>query len=635
MMKTLKPLVLRYGLGLVAFILTISLAIILRRYSIGIDLGFLVIIALIGVSWFAGTGPGLMLLVLFELTSIFSASRAQPAQVLTAKYIVAQINVVALLGILVVLVSGRRKSDRRIREQREWLRVTLSSIEDAVIATDLKGHINFMNPTAERLTGLTISQAVNKPLDEVFRIRDGGSYSTVESLDSTLPCVENRPSGKAENVTLISRDGTERPISYKRSPIRSKARQTTGTVLVFCDVTERRQAEEVLRQTEEQLIQAQKMEAIGRLAGGVAHDFNNLLTAIIGYSQLALRRISPQDQLRQELDEIRKAGERAATLTSQLLAFSRKQVLQPKILDLNAVVADTSKMLNRLIGEDIRFRTTLDPGLKQVKADPGQIEQVLMNLAVNARDAMPNGGSLSIETSNVYLNEEYANHHAEVRSGHYIMLAVSDTGCGMDSKTRAHIFEPFFTTKEQGKGTGLGLATVYGIVKQSGGHIWVYSEPDRGTTFKIYMPLVDEEPSLANEPLQADLLPMGTERVLLAEDDVQVRDFTSRVLRELGYRVIEAANGNEAVMVANKTTEAIDMLLTDVVMPQIGGKELSEKLKSERPEIKVLFLSGYTADAIVHHGVLDSGMAFLHKPFTPGELARKVREVLDVTAISV
>jgi signal transduction histidine kinase/ActR/RegA family two-component response regulator len=383
------------------------------------------------------------------------------------------------------------------------------------------------------------------------------------------------------------------------------------------------------KQLEEQLLQAQKMEAIGRLAGGVAHDFNNLLTAIIGYSQLALQRIPPDDPLRHDLDEIRKAGERAATLTRQLLAFSRKQVLQPKVLDLNAVVASTSKMLHRLIGEDIRFRTILDPALKRVKADPGQIEQVLMNLAVNARDAMPNGGSLSIETANVYLDEEYARHHVEVQPGRYVMLAVSDTGCGMSAEVLSHIFEPFFTTKEQGRGTGLGLAMVYGIIKQSGGHIWVYSEPGKGTTFKLYLPLAEEADSAAEQALeQTAFLPTGTETILLAEDDAQVREFASRVLRELGYKVIEATDGQQALKEAEQTPN-IDILLTDVVMPYVGGKELSERLRSVRPGIKVLFLSGYTEYATLRQGMLGDGDAFLHKPFAPGELARKVREVLD------
>jgi two-component system, cell cycle sensor histidine kinase and response regulator CckA len=633
MLKRVKTYLLRYGFALLVFITVIALAILLRRLAIAIDLGFLVILALIGVSWFWGRGPGLMTLILFECISVIFVYQTQPERLLTGKYIFAQINVLVLLGFLVILIDGRRSSDRQIREQREWLQVTLSSIGDAVIATDLNRRINFMNPAAEALTGWSSAQAANQPLDEVFRTiaEDADKPYEDGAEDSAAPATESKanPLMTTTNVTLVARDGTEKWVNYNKSPIQNQAGQTTGEVLVLRDITERRQAEETLQRTEAQLLQAQKMEAVGRLAGGVAHDFNNLLTAIIGYSQLLQSQLEPNSSMRHDIDEICKAGQRAAALTTQLLAFSRKQVLQPKILDLNNIVANTSKMLSRLIGEDIRFRTTLDPGLKQVKADPGQMEQVLMNLAVNARDAMPDGGSLSIETANVYLDDRYAEQHVDVQPGHHIMLAVSDNGCGMDSKTMAKIFEPFFTTKEQGKGTGLGLATVYGIVKQSGGHLWVYSEPDKGTTFKVYLPQAENESAPLEAALPSDVLPVGTETVLLAEDDLQVRVFASRVLQGLGYRVLEAADGNEALLVAGQTARAIDILLTDVVMPQVGGKNLSEKLKWERPEIKVLFLSGYTADSIVHHGVLDEGMAFLHKPFNSGDLARKVREVLD------
>jgi signal transduction histidine kinase/CheY-like chemotaxis protein len=383
------------------------------------------------------------------------------------------------------------------------------------------------------------------------------------------------------------------------------------------------------KKLEQQFLQAQKMEAIGRLAGGVAHDFNNLLTAIIGYSDLVLMRTPPDDPLRNDLDEIRKAGERAATLTQQLLAFSRKQILQPKLIDLNTTVIDTTRMLRRLVGEDVEMVTVLKQGLWQVKADPGQIEQVLMNLAVNARDAMPGGGKLTVETANSNLDEGYAGSHLSVAPGKYVMLAVSDTGCGMDSHTQAQIFEPFFTTKEQGKGTGLGLATVYGIVKQSGGHVWVYSEVGRGTTFKVYLPQACGEADALESQSQSMTIPRGMETVLLVEDDLQVSKFAAQVLGELGYRVIVASNGTEALEVASSARAEINLVLTDVVMPKMGGKQLADELRSLTPDVKVLFISGYTQDAIVNHGILDPGIAFLHKPFTPGELARKVRQALD------
>jgi two-component system cell cycle sensor histidine kinase/response regulator CckA len=400
-------------------------------------------------------------------------------------------------------------------------------------------------------------------------------------------------------------------------------------VVLATDITDRKRAEDALRTSEEQLRQSQKMEAVGKLAGGVAHDFNNLLTAIICHSDLSLRRLRGDDPLCRNIEAIKKASERAASLTHQLLAFSRKQVLQSKVLDLNDVVVETNKLLRRLIGEDIDLLTVLEPSLGQIKADPGQIGQVLMNLLVNARDAMPQGGKLIIETSNVYIDEEYASRHVSVEPGSYVMLVVSDTGCGMDDATQKRIFEPFFTTKEVGKGTGLGLSTVYGIVRQSGGNIWVYSEVGRGTTFKIYLPRTDSAVENLEVKSGQDGAPTGTETVLLVEDEEMVRDMTHQILRMSGYQVLEAKHGREALAVCERHDGPIHLMLTDVVMPQINGRQLAERLVPLRPEMRVLYMSGYTDDAIVHHGVLDNGMAFIEKPFTPNALARKVRESLD------
>ena len=365
------------------------------------------------------------------------------------------------------------------------------------------------------------------------------------------------------------------------------------------------------------------------MAGGIAHDFNNLLTAIIGYSDLTLRRLPPGDPLRRNVEEIKRAADRAASLTRQLLAFSRKQVLQPKVLDLNTVVAEMHQMLQRLIGADIALRTVLEPALGHVRADPAQLEQVVMNLVLNARDAMPQGGKLLIETANVELDEELARRYVSVQSGPHVMLAVSDTGQGMDEDTCARIFEPFFTTKERGKGTGLGLSTVYGIVKQSGGSIWVYSEVGRGTTFKIYLPRVEEATDALLPSAAPTAMPPGTETVLLVEDDAVVRQMTRGILEMSGYQVLEAAQGSEALLVAEQQGEAIQLLLTDVVLPQMSGRELAKQLTSLHPEVRVLYMSGYTDEAIVHYGVLDEGTAFLEKPFTPDGLLRKVRAVLD------
>lgn len=400
-------------------------------------------------------------------------------------------------------------------------------------------------------------------------------------------------------------------------------------IVLATDITERKRAAEALQQAEEQLRQSQKMEAVGKLAGGVAHDFNNLLTVINGHTDLSLRRLKQDDPLYRKFESIKEAGERAASLTRQLLAFSRKQILQPKVLDLNHAIFEMNKMLQRLIGEDIDLLVGLMPDLGKVKADPSQIEQVLMNLSVNARDAMPKGGKLTIETANVYLNEEYATRHLSIRPGLYVMLAVSDTGCGMDAQTQERIFDPFFTTKELGKGTGLGLSTVYGIVKQSGGNIWVYSEVGLGTTFKIYLPCVEmpaDELKVRDEDTK---LKMGTETVLLVEDEEMVRNMTREILLESGYHVLEAKHGQEAMTIAEQHRGPIHLMLSDVVMPQISGRELAEHLAPLRTEMKVLYMSGYTDDAIVHHGVLDEGVAFIEKPFTPHALAYKVRTVLN------
>ena len=382
------------------------------------------------------------------------------------------------------------------------------------------------------------------------------------------------------------------------------------------------------RRLEEQLVQSQKMEGIGRLAGGVAHDFNNLLTAILGYAELMEPQLEDEG-LRSELREIRLAGERAAALTRQLLAFSRRQVMQPRTLDLNTVVSDVEKMLARLIGEDVTLVTRLDPALGSVEADPGQLEQVLMNLSVNARDAMPEGGTLTFETANAVLDADFVAVHPGALPGAYVVLTVTDSGTGMTDEVRGHAFEPFFTTKEKGKGTGLGLATAYGIVKQSGGYITVDSEAGRGTTFRIYLPRVEGTAAVTERTTISSLLPVGTETILLVEDEAGVRRLSLTVLETQGYVVLEAPSGDVALQVARSETGPIHLVVTDVVMPGMNGRELWDRLKVLRPDSRVLFMSGYTDDAIARHGVLEPGIAFLQKPFTPFSLAQKVREVLD------
>ena len=371
------------------------------------------------------------------------------------------------------------------------------------------------------------------------------------------------------------------------------------------------------------------MEAVGRLAGGVAHDFNNVLTAITGYSELLLDELQPGDPKRQDVEEIKAAGLRAAALTRQLLAFSRKQVLQTRVLDVNDVVRGLEKMLRRLLGEDVKVELALEAALGAVRADPGQLEQVIVNLAVNSRDAMPGGGLLTLETANVELDEAYVNSHAGASPGRHVMLAVTDTGIGMDAETRSQIFEPFFTTKERGKGTGLGLSVVYGIVKQSGGSVWVYSEPGRGTTFKVYLPRVDEP--VEGLELESAVQPVagGTETVLVAEDDPAVREIVADVLTRKGYRVLRAPDGQTALEMARAAAGEIHLLVTDIVMPGMTGRQLAEAFAIARPGVRVLYMSGYTDGAVVRQGVLAEGLPFLQKPFTPNALALKVREVLD------
>ncbi|HEY8072803.1 MAG TPA: ATP-binding protein [Labilithrix sp.] len=401
-----------------------------------------------------------------------------------------------------------------------------------------------------------------------------------------------------------------------------------GVCILSLDVTEKKRAQIALERSEEQLRHAQKMDAIGQLAGGLAHDFNNLLSIVVSYADLMIGELRPDDPMRADAMEIRTAGMRAADLTKQLLAFSRRQLLSLSIVDLNETLKQMGRMLERIIGEHIELRIAPGAGLQKVKVDPAQVEQVIMNLAINARDAMPNGGRLTIETGNAELDATYALAHAGVTAGPHVMLAVTDSGAGMDKATQERIFEPFFTTKEPGKGTGLGLSTVYGIVKQSGGNIWVYSEVGKGTTFKVYFPRTDESTDTTPPPPVATSL-RGTETVLLVEDEPQVRVLVRTILTRHGYQVLEAESGDEALKFCQRYSGPIHLLLTDVVMPKMSGKQLAELLAPLRSQMKVLYMSGYTDNTVVHHGVLDEGIDFLQKPITPEALTRKVREVLD------
>ena len=510
--------------------------------------------------------------------------------------------------------------DMTIRKQSEDASSMLAAIvensEDAIIGLSLGGTILSWNHGAERLYGYASAEVTGRHVTVLYPPDQADEW---ESIAGQIGRGERVP---AYETTRRRKDGTLIDVSVTASLMVDRKGQIIGVSKITRDITEKKRLEEQFRQ-------AQKMEAIGQLAGCVAHDFNNLLTIISGYSELLVSRLPANDPTRGLIQEIHKAGERAAHLTRQLLAFSRRAVVEPRVLDLNALVTDTEKMLRRLIGEDIHLTTVPDPALGRVKADAGQIEQVIVNLAVNARDAMPQGGKLTIETANVALDDTYADLHPEVKPGRYVMLAVSDTGCGMSEATKARMFEPFFTTKGPGKGTGLGLATVYGIVKQSGGHVGVYSELGHGTTFKIYLPSVKENVS-SRTSLQAVLVALrGHETILLVEDEDAVRGITRLALQMHGYTVLEARNGKEALRVCDQHQGPIRLLITDVVMPEMGGRQVAERLTACQPGIRVLFLSGYTDDAVVRHGILEAEVAFLQKPFTPVALATKVREVLD------
>lgn len=508
---------------------------------------------------------------------------------------------------------------RRLREEFEkkilFQASLLDQVRNGIIATDSDGRIVHWNRFAETLFQWKADEVMGREVMEVtFPAKNREKAAQIMS--------ELRSGGFWEGeVEMVRKDGSIFTGYVIDTLIRSG--DTTGFVGVSIDITDRKSLEEQFRQ-------AQKMEAIGRLAGGVAHDFNNLLTAIIGYSQILISRFDDDDRARSELEEIEKAGKRAAALTSQLLAFSRKQTMQPKMLNLNSIVLDFQKILKRVIGEDVEIEVSLEPDLPHVKADPGHMEQLIMNLAVNARDAMPHGGTLSITTSSQILEKGYLQENFEVQPGPYVVLTVSDEGSGMDEETKSRIFEPFFTTKEAGKGTGLGLSTVYGIIKQAGGHIRVESALGEGSTFRVFLPQFEEVvEAAAPEEQRRNPIARGSESILLVEDDPSVRNLASQVLRDHGYQVIEAWNGEDALKQAkNLGADEIDLVISDVVMPNMGGRAFLKALKRIRPGLKLLMISGYSEESI-DKTLTDSGTGFLRKPFTPTELARRVREILD------
>jgi two-component system, cell cycle sensor histidine kinase and response regulator CckA len=519
-------------------------------------------------------------------------------------------------------VTERKRAEEALRQSEQKYRDIFDLATLGIYQSRPDGSFLTANgPLAEMLGYESPEELMKRNLEEIYAVH-GERAAVVARFVS-----EGRAS--RQEIRWRRKDGTSIWIELDARVVRNPDGTTRYFEGFVHDITERKESEEEKRKLQEQLVQAQKMEAVGQLAGGIAHDFNNLLTAITGYSELLLNELPAEDLRRSHAEEIRKAGERAGSLTQQLLAFSRRQVLEPRVLDVNTVVSDIERMLRRLIGEHIELKTSKAADLWKVKADPGQVEQAILNLVLNARDAMPTGGVLSVETSNADLDESFSRTHVPTQPGPYVCVAVSDTGIGISDEIKARLFEPFFTTKERGKGTGLGLSTSYGIIKQSGGYVWCESAVGRGTTFRVFLPRVEEPVAELVERRTPPPLHPGDETVLLVEDEPEVRSLVQRILKTQGYTVVTAANPDEAVAVAREFKGKIELMVTDVVMPGMSGLQLADRLHPTRPNMRVLFVSGYTDDAMGPQGILEPGKAFLQKPFTPNALARKIREVLD------
>ncbi len=522
--------------------------------------------------------------------------------------------------------AARRKAETALRESEGRFRRLAESGIIGILVADVNGNVLEANDAYLKLVGYSREELLNGAL----RWRDLTPPEFVPVMERAVAQLEASGVVPPFELETFRKDGTRAAIVVGVAML-----EYPKTIAITADISERKHAEKArshaehaLRESEEQLRQAQKMEAVGRLAGGIAHDFNNVLSVILSYAEVLLEDLKATDPIRRDIEQVHRAAQRAAAFTRQLLLFSRQQVSEPRVVDLADVLTGLDMMIGRILGEDVDF-ALLPPKVRgRVHVDPTHVEQVILNLVVNARDAMPTGGKLTLELANVELDAEYALGHLPAKPGPYVMLAVTDTGTGMDRATQARIFEPFFTTKEQGKGTGLGLSTVFGIVQQSGGTIWVYSELGKGTTFKIYLPRVEAEVDAPKPSIEPATL-RGTETILLVEDEEQVRGILLNVLRRQGYKVISAQNAGEALLICEQYPDPIDLLVTDVVMPQMSGPDLARRLAQPRPEMKVLCMSGYTDDSIVRHGVLDARVAFVQKPVTPALLGRRIRELLD------
>ncbi|HKV41442.1 MAG TPA: ATP-binding protein [Blastocatellia bacterium] len=600
MLKPSRTTLLRHVLGAA----TIGLALFLTAESSSVSRNspfLFVATAVVLIAFYAGLGPCVVASVVGAIGMYFIAH--PPAYSLLA-----YIGVATLVG---YVSNNRKRAYQRLRRQA----LIFAHMTDAVTMVDLNRRIIDVNPAAEKMFGYSKDEMLGKSITMIQRPEDSPSLG-----DAIVRAIARDGVWKGEKV-FVKKDGSQGVCETTVLAVRDEEGKNVARLGIHCDVTDR-------RELREQLLHSQKMEAVGRMAGAIAHDFNNLLTAILGYSQLLISRARESDPMRPGLQEIAKAGQRAAALTGQLLAFSRKQVLQPRVLSLNSIVRDLEGMLGRLMGEDVQLEVRLGRELGKIKADPTQLEQVVMNLAVNARDAMPEGGRLTIETSNLGAESNGSgkpNGHKPPR----VSLTMTDTGVGMDPDTQSRIFEPFFTTKGPGKGTGLGLSTVYGIVKQSGGDIFVYSQPGGGARFEIVLPGIESADEILQLPPSAKPRHEGVETILVTEDEAAVLSLVADILTPLGYTILVAGNGRDARKICETYTAGIDLLLTDVVMPQIGGRELADQLTRMRPGMRVLFMSGYTDDAILLKGGVGPDAPFIAKPFTSTGLAEKIREVLD------
>jgi PAS domain S-box-containing protein len=611
--------ILRYGVA----VLSTTLALIPALLFTDIAESRLAVfaVAVMVSAWYGGWKPGLVA-TSFALTVSVYYTLAGPHSETENRRAIIRLALFVTIAVLICWFNAAlRAAQEGLRRSESNFRSLVTNAPYGICRCDARGHLVDVNPALVTSLGYSsAAELVGRNLSTLYS--DGQQWFVLADYLRTMQDFQGL------ECEWTRKDGSTTAMRLSGRAIRDEAKTVSFEIFIE-DVTERRALEQQLRQS-------QKMEAIGRLAGGIAHDFNNLLMVISGYSEFLLERLGPDPALRGPAKEISAASERATSLTRQLLAFSRKQMLTPKVLDLNAVITENLKMLTRLIGEDIDLVMIPGPELGAVKADPGQIEQVILNLAVNARDAMPHGGKLTIETANITLDETYARMHAPVQPGDYTMLAITDTGVGMDTETQSRIFEPFFTTKGT-KGTGLGLSTVYGIVKQSGGYIWVYSEPGKGTSFKVYMPhvTVDEVAAVIEQPAAQAAAPVeaARETILVVEDETNLRRLTRQFLENQGYTVVEAPDGAAAVQICVAHQGIIHLMLTDVIMPGMNGRELAQRVAEIRPNMKVLYMSGYTENAIGHNGTLDAGITLLQKPFTLHALKAKVREVLDQTTL--